>query len=104
MEKQPFGFSHMLAAVDFYLEKPKEIVLVAERGAPATEELIKRIGSFYLPNRTLRIVSPGEPLEKVSPLLKGKKQVDGKPTAYVCQNFTCSLPITEWENLKEQLV
>ena len=34
-------------------------------------------------------------------LLAGKTQVDGKLTAYVCHNFTCSLPVTEWGALKE---
>jgi len=100
MEQQPFGFTHMLSALDFYLEKPKEIVLVGERDDQATQNLLTSIHSLYLPNKTLRVVEPGKPLEKISPLLQGKKPLDGKPTVYVCQNFTCSPPVTEWEELK----
>ena len=44
-----------------------------------------------------------ESLEKVSPLLAGKQQLDGRPTAYVCENFTCSRPVTNWAELKPLL-
>jgi uncharacterized protein len=100
MENQPFGFAHMLAALDFYLEKPKEIVLVGDNKDPETAELLSKIHSHYLPNMTLQLVSPDDSLEKVSPLLAGKKQFDGRPTVYVCHNFTCSRPVVEWEELK----
>ena len=39
MESQPFGFAHLLCALDFYLQKPKEIVVVGERDAPDTRAL-----------------------------------------------------------------
>jgi uncharacterized protein YyaL (SSP411 family) len=103
MQSQPFGFAHLLCALDFYLAKPKEIVLVADRKAPAATELVRGIHSLYLPNRTLQLVGPGESLEKISPLLAGKTQIDGKTTAYVCHNFTCSQPVTSWDELKPLL-
>ncbi|MGH7827589.1 MAG: thioredoxin domain-containing protein [Candidatus Binatia bacterium] len=100
MASQPFGFAHMLAALDFYLEKPKEIVLIGSREDQVTADLLKNIHSLYLPNMTLQLASADQPLEKISPLFAGKKQLDGKPTIYVCQNFTCSQPVTTWEDLK----
>lgn len=103
MESQPFGFAHMLCALDLYLNKPKEIVVVGKRDDPATAEVIKEIHSLYLPNKTLQLADPGEPLEKISPLLEGKRHVDDKPTVYVCHNFTCSQPVTNREALKPLL-
>ena len=29
--------------------------------------------------------------------------IDGKPTAYVCQNYACQLPVTTPEELAAQL-
>jgi uncharacterized protein YyaL (SSP411 family) len=29
--------------------------------------------------------------------------IDGKPTAYVCQNYACQLPVTTPEDLAVQL-
>jgi uncharacterized protein YyaL (SSP411 family) len=49
------------------------------------------------------VVAPGESLKAISPLLEGKTQLNGKPTVYVCHNFTCSPPVTEWEELKPLL-
>lgn len=103
MEKQPFGFAHMLSALDFYLEKPKEIVLVGKKDDQAQQDLLRKIHSLYLPNKTLQVIEPGEPLEKISPLLAGKTQLNGKPTVYVCHNFTCSPPVTDWDDLKSLL-
>ncbi len=100
MENQPFGFAHMLAALDFYLQKPKEVVLVGENKDPETGELLAKIHSLYLPNMTLQLASPDDSLEKVSSLLAGKKQFEGRPTVYVCHNFTCSRPVIEWDELK----
>ena len=103
MEQQPFGFAHMLSALDFYLEKPREILLVGRKNDRATAELVKNIHSLYLPNKTLRVIEPGESVEAASPLLAGKSLVDDKPTAYVCRQSTCSQPVTDWKQLKELL-
>ena len=103
MEGQPFGFAHLLCALDLYLNKPKEIVVVGKRETSAIAELVREINSLYLPNKTLQLVGPNEPLERISPLLQGKNPVDGKPTVYVCQNFTCSAPVTSWQELKPLL-
>jgi uncharacterized protein len=94
MASQPFGFAHLLCALDLYLNPPKEIVIVGEREDFRTKALEKEVRSFYLPNKTLQLISPTTALETVSPLLQGKSQVNGQPTAYVCQNFTCSPPVT----------
>jgi hypothetical protein len=103
MESQPFGFAHMLAALDFYLDKPKEIVLVGDRKTPETRGLLEKIHSLYLPNMTLQLASPDYSLEHISPLLAGKKPLAGKPTVYVCHNFTCSRPAADWDELKTLL-
>ncbi len=103
MQAQPFGLAHMLAALDFYLAKPKEVVIVGELNDAATAELLKGVHSRYLPNSTLQWLRPDEPLGEIAPLLEGKSQVDGKGTAYVCHNLTCSAPVNRWEDLKSLL-
>ena len=100
MENQPFGFAHMLCALDLFLNKPKEVVVIGHQSDPETVEFISKIHHLYLPNKILQLVSPEESLEKISPLLAGKRQIDGRPTAYVCHNSTCSAPVVNWEALK----
>ncbi|MGH7873079.1 MAG: thioredoxin domain-containing protein [Candidatus Binatia bacterium] len=103
MESQPFGFAHMLCALDLYLKPAKEIVLVGDQDDPRTQEIVKQIHSCYLPNKALQLISPATSLETVSPLLLGKTQLNDKPTVYVCHNFTCSAPVTTWAELKPLL-
>jgi uncharacterized protein len=100
MENQPFGFAHMLCALDLLLKKPKEIVVIGQPTDPKTAEIIGGIHRLYLPNKILQLASPGDSLEKVSPLLAGKKQIGNSPTAYVCHDSACSAPVVNWEALR----
>lgn len=104
MESQPFGFAHMLCALDFYLRKPKDVIVVGKPDDSRTTELLAVINSLYLPSMTVQLVGPDEPLEEVSPLLAGKTQIHGSATAYVCHNYTCSAPVTQPEELRLLLV
>ena len=103
MESQPFGFAHMICALDLYLNKPKEIVIVGRREDAGTLELLTEIHGHYLPDKLLVLVAPDEPLGQISPLLQGKIQVGGTPTVYICQNFTCSPPIMSCDELRSAL-
>jgi uncharacterized protein len=103
MESQPFGFAHMLSALDFYLQKPKEIILLGDREDPRMAKLVAAVRSVYVPNMTLQLLDADEPLERISPLLTGKRQIEGAPTAYMCHNYTCSAPVTDDHELKKLL-
>jgi uncharacterized protein YyaL (SSP411 family) len=101
MEQQPLGFGSMLAALDFSLAKPKEIVVIGSPGSADTQALLRTVQQQYLPNKVLiqidaqRVTETLDTLPLLRDVLVGKTQVDGKATAYVCHNFTCSLPVTE---------
>ncbi|MCE2488010.1 MAG: thioredoxin domain-containing protein, partial [Desulfurellaceae bacterium] len=105
MERSPFGFSQLLGALDFYLQRPKQIVLVGDASAPETRQLLARINGLYLPNKTVVCLDPQSLADGKGPAaLAGKVQVDGQLTAYVCHNFTCSPPATDWGTLKALLL
>jgi uncharacterized protein len=93
----------MLCALDFYLRKPKEVVLVGNPEESKTAELLAAINSIYTPNMTLQLVAPDQPLVAISPLLAGKTQIAGRATAYVCHDYTCSAPVTDTAELKSLL-
>ncbi|HLH75296.1 MAG TPA: thioredoxin domain-containing protein [Candidatus Binataceae bacterium] len=104
MAEQPFSFSHMLEVADFYARRATEIVLVGDPTAPSIGQWHRRLGARYLPNRALFVVDPANPDRGfLSPALIGKGQVDGRPTAYVCRDFTCSPPRTTWDELAADL-
>ena len=82
--------------------KQQEIVLVVRKTDPGLKDLLRQIRGRYRPNKTWVVVDRTEEvgLEKVPAAVRGKTALDGKPTAYVCHNFTCSQPVTEWAALE----
>jgi uncharacterized protein len=103
MESQPFGFAHLLCALDSYVEGAKEIVIVGDLAEAGVQEFIAEINSLYLPNKVVQLAKRGTSLSEISPVLQGKTRIDGRPTAYVCHNFTCSAPVTSAIELKALL-
>jgi len=101
MAKNPFGFANMIGVADFYLRKPREIVIVGAPGDPTTKELRTRIQSGYVPNKTIVLADPANP--RRLPVAEGKPQVNGQVTAYVCHGYTCSTPVTSWSALEPLL-
>ncbi len=103
--RAPSGFGRMLSALDFYLGEAKEIVLVGEEGASDTEALLNEVFSRYLPNRVLMLRPPNLPEGEAQkwPLLSGRTTLEGKATAYVCQNYACQRPVNTPSDLAAQL-
>jgi uncharacterized protein YyaL (SSP411 family) len=98
MERSPGAFGHLYAALDFYTSQALEIVVVGTDRA----QLEKALWSRYLPNRV--IVSVDEPRGSLSPLLEHRTLIDGRSTAYVCIERACRQPVTDANELLEQLV
>jgi uncharacterized protein len=96
----------MLVAFDLSLGKPRQIVIAGDRESPETRSLIAEVHRHFVPNKILLLAdgSDGQKyLEEKLEALRGMKPVDGKPTAYVCENFTCQAPVTDAAALAELL-
>ena len=104
MARAPSGFGQWLGAVDFHLAQPKEIVIIGPAGDPATKRLMETVYGSFLPNKVVAGTDPGQENAGLElPLLEDRGMVEGRPTAYVCQNYACQLPVTGPEALAEQL-
>ncbi len=104
MGRAPAGTGRWLAALDFYLSTPKEVAVIGPTGDPATAELLRTVNGRYLANRVLVGANDeGNASASGLPLLEGRGMVDGRPTAYVCENYACQLPVTDAEALARQL-
>jgi len=104
MEKQPFAFSHLLEAVDLYLRGPVELIVIGDRASADFREWVERIGLLYVPNLAIYAADPNIPASEFVPEpARGRTQVDGKLTAYVCRERTCSLPLTSYKDLEAEV-
>ena len=83
----------MLAGLDYALGPRGEVVIAGDG-----EELLEHVRSRFLP-RTVTLRS-GAPF---FPAAASMREIDGKPTAYVCQNYVCQLPVNEVAKLNELL-
>jgi uncharacterized protein YyaL (SSP411 family) len=87
------GFGRMLAALDFHIGPAKEIAIA---GPP--DAFLKVFRGLYLPRS---VVAAGS--DQTIALLKDRPTLDGKPTAYVCENFACKRPVTDPAAFRAQL-
>ena len=95
----------MLAALDWSLDQPLEVVLVLPRAESGTE-LLDVLRRAYLPNAVRAIATEGPDLEKYAravPLLEGRRAQRGKTTAYVCRKNVCDLPTSDPATFAKQL-
>jgi uncharacterized protein YyaL (SSP411 family) len=99
----PYGYASYLLGLDYYRQKPKEIVLVVPPNT-SIDNYFKTIFSNYLPNKVVMYLEEEQAAGPLTAsLLKGKISVEGKVTAYVCHNFSCSPPVTQVADLKNLL-
>ena len=83
-----FGFTALLSR----LYPTKELVCVAPEVPPA----LKRVLGTYSPEMSILLKRPDDAvLASVAPFTAPFAQQEGKPTFYLCQNGTCSLPFTQ---------
>jgi uncharacterized protein len=102
----PSAMPQMLVALDFSLSKPKQIVIAGKKDAPDTKALLKKVHRHFLPNTILLLADGGEGqnyLGERNEAIRAMSMVDGKPAAYVCENFSCKAPSTDPKQLGELL-
>jgi uncharacterized protein YyaL (SSP411 family) len=59
-----------------------------------------------VPSRVVLLIDSKESREALAagaPAVAAMTKMDGRATAYVCQNYTCKLPVTEAGQLAELL-
>ena len=96
----------MLVALDFSLSKPRQIVIAGNKDAPETKALLAEVHHHFLPTTILLLADGAEGqkyLGERNEAIHAMSMVDGKPAAYVCENFTCKMPVTDPKQLAELL-
>src|SRR5882762_2033806 len=102
----PSAMPQMLVALDYSLSKPRQIVIAGRKDAPETKALLKEVHRHFLPKTILLLADGGEGqkyLGEKNEAIRAMSPVDGKPAAYVCENFTCKAPVTDPKQLGELL-
>jgi hypothetical protein len=106
INQSPGDFPWFLQGFSWHIEKTRKIVLVGNMHNGSTQAFKTVMRNTYSPN-TLFLCrntdNDDDSLTTVAPSLSEMKQVKGKVTVYVCDNFACHPPITKLSDLKELL-
>ncbi len=104
--RQPEAVPFLLTALDYRLDRPKEVALILSGIPEADQDMMNVLRTSHIPNRVAVIGAEPtlERLEKKVPWLKDKKRGGGGPTAFVCENQTCDLPTSDPEVFRVQLL
>ncbi len=94
------AFGKTLATLEFYFGKTKEIVIIGEKG----NELEKAVWKNYMPDKIVVLAENTSEDSQLIHLLENRKKIQGKPTAYVCENSICQKPLTDIDELTTQLI
>src|SRR6185295_5716068 len=97
--ENPFGFGQMLNAIYLYVKKPVEVTVITNS---SSSKMAGWLNQKFMPDGINAVVSSDElhSLQKYA-YFKGREG-DGE-TAFVCRNFTCSLPMKSQQELERHL-
>lgn len=102
----PSSMPVMAQALDFAARGKQQIVLAGDRGSEAFKALLAVVHRRLLPYAILIHADSGEGqrwLGESNPAIAAMSTVEGKPAAYLCENYTCQAPVTEPEALEKLL-
>jgi uncharacterized protein YyaL (SSP411 family) len=102
----PQAMPQMLAAADFYLDRPKQIVIAGRRGSQDTKAMLRAVHERFMPNKVVLLADGGsgqQELGELLPFIKDVRMLDGRATAYVCEKYLCQLPTNSIEIMRQQL-
>ncbi len=105
LEAQPFAMPLLLVGAAL-LEKPPVHLIVHSPGPahPGLAPLLAEARRRYLPQMVVIQIADAEARDYFAPrhaVIENLPARAAEPTAYLCENFTCRLPVTKPEALRE---
>lgn len=100
----PTASPAMLGALEFVHAKPRQIVISGKPESPDTKALLEIVRTEFRPNQVVLLADGGpgqEFLAGHAEFYASLTTTNDKATAYVCENFTCNLPTTDPDKLRE---
>ena len=100
LKQYPQAFGEALNAVDALVRGIDEVAIVGDPQREATQALMQVITETYRPNAILALTAEDK---TTIPLLHLRTMRDGQPTVYVCRDFTCQMPVTLPDEMRNLL-
>ena len=98
LSRQPGAFAQTLIALDYHLDRSKEIAVIGASNNADTQAVLSWLQSSFNPNKTLGAGLPAQ--SDTLALLARKPMIKGKTTVYVCEDTICKLPTADLTQVK----
>ena len=98
LKASPQALPQMMVAINFYLDKPKQILIAGQRNSPDTRAILREVHKRFLPNKIVVLADGSAVQQRLAnhlEILDSLRQVDGKATAYICENYVCKFPTND---------
>jgi uncharacterized protein YyaL (SSP411 family) len=105
LARAPGAFGQALSALDRFLGPARAVAIVGDPEGGDTRALVAEANRRrYRPNLVLAVGAADDAeARRAIPLLRDRAAVGGRATGYVCEGFSCRLPVTDALALADQL-
>ncbi len=81
----------------------KEVVVIGAADDPERTAFLQKLEARFLPDVT--ILAAGQPgdFAETAPFAANYRQIDGKTSVYICENFACQQPTTDLHKALEEM-
>ncbi len=93
VKSAPIAYTQFLSGLDYIIGPSSEIVIIGDEKSEDTKKMLTTARKEFVPNKILLLNPKGKHFLKI----------DGKATAYVCQNYSCKRPVTDADSLLQFL-
>ncbi len=100
LRKRGTSLTELLAATDLWLGARSEIVIAGKLRADPTQKILKSLRGHFLPRTVMLVRDPetnAHELDQVAAIVKAHDPIEGKVTVYLCEDFVCKSPMTEYD-------
>lgn len=98
MHQAPTAMGQMLLALDLHLGPTPEVVILGSSDHAADREVLAELHRRYVPNKVVAFrdgpQADGRQAASLAGIFQGKQAIPPGPTVFVCEQFTCQVPVT----------
>ena len=106
VNKQPTAFTYFLIGFDFAVGQGREVVIAGEPDAADTRKMIAAINKEFSPHKVVMLKSRkhAEKLSRIAGFTDGLQLIEGRATAHMCKNFSCTESTSDFETMVKQVL
>ena len=99
ISRSPSAFSQALIGYDFAFGPSFEIVISSNEYDHYAHMMVKEIRKCYQPAKIVLVKTVSNNLQNIAPYVSGQNPINGETAVYLCRNFSCDFPITDYKKI-----